>query len=225
MRSSGSPAVRTHRILLVDDHAAVRRGFALLVEQERDLKVCGEAGDPAEALRQAKRLHPDLVLVDLGLKEGSGLELIRHLREWRSDLLILVVSMHEESIFAERAMRAGAKGYIMKEETPECLIQAIRKVLSGKVYLSASASEELLERMVAGDPSRKDPIHSLSNRELVIFQAIGEGLSSQEIAEQLHLSVKTVETYRARIKVRLNLGSSADLLRHALRWTLERGSH
>jgi len=220
----GAPSVRPHRVLIIDDHAAVRRGFALLVEQERDMKVCGEAGDPEEAMRQAKRLHPDLVLVDLGLRDGSGLELIRQLREWRPELPILVVSMHEESIFAERAMRAGAMGYIMKEETPECLIRAIRKVLSGRVYLSESASEELLERIVVGDRAGNDPIHSLSNRELFIFQAIGEGLSSQEIAERLHLSVKTVETYRARIKERLNISSAADLLRHALRWTLDRRS-
>lgn len=219
------PAMRAHRVLIVDDHASVRRGLALLIDRERDLKVCGEASGVADAMRQARKLKPDMILVDLSLKEGSGLELIRNLKEWDSTLPILVVSMHDESIFAERAMRAGARGYIMKEETPECLIQAIRRVLSGKVYLSDDVSESLLEKMVGGEKARKDPIHTLTDRELMIFQAIGEGLSSLEIAERLHLSVKTIETYRARIKERLSLGTSADLLRYALRWTLERRSH
>ena len=222
MKNTQNAIARQRKVLLIDDHAAVRRGFAMIIEREKDLKVCGEAAGPADALRLAREHKPDLAMVDLGLKEGSGLDLIRRLKELDPSMVVLVVSMHDEEFFAERAMRAGAKGYVMKEESPERLIEAVRRVLSGKVYLSQPASELMLEKMVGNDRSKKDPIHSLSDRELVIFQAIGEGLSSNEIAERLHLSVKTVETYRARIKERLGLQSGAELLRCALRWTLER---
>jgi DNA-binding NarL/FixJ family response regulator len=217
-----APAAKVRRILLVDDHAAVRRGFALLIERESDLKVCGEASGPADGLREIRRLKPDLVLADLSLGEGSGLDFIQAVRRRFPKLPVLVVSMHEESLFAERALRAGANGYIMKEATPEGLLSAVRRVLDGRLYLSDATSESLLETLLGKSAPREDPFQKMSDRELQIFQSIGEGLSTTEIAENMHISAKTVDTYRARLKARLGLETSAELLRHAIRWNRER---
>jgi DNA-binding NarL/FixJ family response regulator len=210
------------RILLVDDHALMRRGLADLIGDQPDLEVCGEAADTAEGMMRVGSLRPDLVIVDLSLKTGHGLDLIRQLRARDEDCKVLVLSMHDEKLFAERALRAGAMGYVNKEEAPGKVIEAIRQVLSGKVSLSPAMTERLLQRATgSGDSNVHMPSELLSDRELTVFQMIGQGLPTREIAARLHLSIKTVETYREHIKAKLGLTNSAELSRHAAQWVLE----
>ena len=190
------------RILIVDDHPLVRTGFARLIGDTHDLKVCGEAADMATALKLIELLTPDLAIIDLSLSGGSGLDLIEHIRSRDSNFLMLVASMHEESLYAERVLAAGARGYINKQEAPEKIIRAIRHVLSGKVYLSEHMTERILNNMVQGRDDRRD-IDLLSNRELQVFEMIGHGISPGKMAEKLNLSIKTIETYQAHIKKKL----------------------
>jgi DNA-binding NarL/FixJ family response regulator len=219
-RKPNNPA----RILIVDDHPIVRRGLAQLIGDEPDLEVCGEAGDVPEALRLVNETQPDLVLIDISLRDGNGIELIKQLKSRDEGLRMLVSSMHDESLFAERCLRAGAKGYISKEEAAEKVVGAIRTVLQGKIYLSAYLADNLLHRMIGGEDSLEhSPIDSLSDRELEVFGLIGQGLTTRKIAEKLHLSPKTVETYRENIKSKLNLKNAAELNRHAVQWALENG--
>lgn len=219
-RKPSNPA----RILIVDDHPIVRRGLAQLIGDEADLEVCGEAGDVPEALRLVNDTQPDLVLIDISLRDGNGIELIKQLKSRDDGLRMLVSSMHDESLFAERCLRAGAKGYISKEEAAEKVVGAIRTVLQGKIYLSAYLADNLLHRMIGGEDSLEhSPIDSLSDRELEVFGLIGQGLTTRKIAEKLHLSPKTVETYRENIKSKLNLKNAAELNRHAVQWALENG--
>jgi DNA-binding NarL/FixJ family response regulator len=214
---------KKYRVLLVDDHPLVRRGVADVIARETDLELCGEAADVAEALAELDRTSPDVVVVDLSLKTGHGIELIEKIKARGTEVKTLVSSMHDESLFAERVLRAGAMGYITKQEPPEMLVKAIRQVLRGEVYLSQRMTNRLLRRVTAGTPTDEDPVHGLSNREVEVYEMIGQGLTIQQIAIRLHLSPKTVETHREKIKQKLNVKNSAELNRRAVQWVLERG--
>lgn len=211
------------RILIVDDHPLVRTGFAQLIGDCPDLEVCGEAGDMSQALIQIEACKPDLAIIDLSLAGGSGLDLIEHIRARDKKILMLVASMHDETLYAERVLAAGARGYINKQEAQERIIQAIRQVLSGKVYLSQHMTDRLLSGMVDANGEKRD-IDSLSNRELQVFELIGQGVATSQMAEQLNLSVKTIETHQAHIKKKLGLGSAHELNQRAIRWVMEQDS-
>lgn len=206
------------RIYIVDDHPIVRRGLRQLFEREPDFTVCGEAETVAQALLDVPRLSPDLVVSDLSLEGQGGLDLARHLAAHHPDLPVLIVSMHDEELYARRAIDAGARGYIMKRSTEDEVVQAARHVLTGRIYVSESIREEMLAAAPAGDGPSVSPLDVLSDRELEIFFLIGQGFAPRHIAEQLSLSVSTVEVYRERIKEKLNLKSSPLLLRYAIRW-------
>ncbi len=207
------------RILLVDDHPVVRDGLAQLINRSGDLTVCWEAGDATEALRALEETLPDLAIVDISLKGVDGLELIKQIRARWPALPILVLSMHNEELFAERVLRAGARGYIMKQEATRSVLTAIRKVLAGDVYLSGDLQAHLLRGFVGGKGGRGClPIDTLSDRELTVLELIGRGHSTRAIAEVLRLSIKTVESYRDHIKRKLNLGTSIQLVQYAVRW-------
>jgi len=211
------------RILIVDDHPLVRTGFAQLIGDCPDLEVCGEAADMAEALKQIDANSPDLAIIDLSLAGGSGLDLIEHIKARNKDIIMLVASMHDETLYAERVLAAGARGYINKQEAQDSIIRAIRQVLSGKVYLSEPMTERLLSGMFDVRLEKRD-IESLSNRELQVFELIGEGVASSQIATQLNLSVKTIETHQANIKKKLGLGSAHELNQRAIRWVMDHES-
>jgi len=211
------------RILIVDDHPLVRTGFAQLIGDCPDLEVCGEAGDMTEALNQIETTAPDLAIIDLSLAGGSGLDLIERIKSRNKEVLMLVASMHDETLYAERVLAAGARGYINKQEAQESIIQAIRRVLSGKVYLSQNMTDRLLSGMVDANGEKRD-IDSLSNRELQVFELIGQGVSTSQMAEQLNLSTKTIETHQAHIKKKLGLGSAHELAQRAIRWVMEQES-
>ena len=218
----GKLNTRKWKILIVDDHPIVRRGLVELIEEQSDLIVCGEADDAADALQMIDENPPDLLLVDISLKGMNGLELIKQLKSRDEDLKMLVSSMHDETLYAERALRAGAMGYINKNEATTTLVNAIRQALEGRVYLSNKMSERLLERVFLGQKKRDGwSIDTLTDRELEVFELIGQGLTTRQIAQRLHLSPKTVETYRDNIKSKLNLGTSSELVRHAVKWALE----
>ncbi|MBU1170134.1 MAG: response regulator transcription factor [Proteobacteria bacterium] len=207
------------RIFIVDDHPVFRKGLAQLINEESDLMVCGEAEDVTEARRALEKNKPDMVIVDITLKDKSGLDLIRFLRDNHGDIPVLVVSMHEESLYGVRAMKAGARGYIMKAEMTENVIQAIRQVLSGKIYASHDMISSLMGMLGRKAVTSSDPVQSLSDRELEVFQLIGKGYGRKEIAEILGVSVKTVGSYREYIKRKLNVKNSPELVKHAIRWT------
>jgi DNA-binding NarL/FixJ family response regulator len=211
------------RVLLVDDHPIVRQGLANLIDQEGDLLVCGQASEPQQALRAVVDCQPDIALVDISLGDVSGLELIKDFRSHAPDLPILVLSMHDEGFYAERALRAGAKGYVMKQEATEKVMTAIRKVLSGEIYVSEAMAARMLTQFVGAPPGEGDesPIARLSDRELEVFTMIGRGLGTREIAGKLYLSVKTVEAHREHIKDKLRLKSGVELMRHAVQYVLE----
>jgi DNA-binding NarL/FixJ family response regulator len=211
-----SPAFR---VFIVDDHPLVRRGLVSLVGDEPGLTVCGEIGTMEGALPQILQERPDLVIVDLSLKDGHGLDLIKQVRDADNSIRTLALSIHDASIFAERSLQAGAAGYLNKSCANEELAQAIRQVLDGRIYLSAADSEWLLRRVSQGETSTPD-VEKLSDRELAVFQRIGEGLTTRQIADQLTLSHKTVETHRERIKKKLGLTNSATLMRRAVEWVL-----
>jgi DNA-binding NarL/FixJ family response regulator len=213
------------RILIIDDHPLVRKGLRQLIEDEPDLQVCGEASSADEAVGMLDRCRPDLMIVDLSLKDSSGLELIKRVKARNADVRMLVSSMHDESLYAERVLNAGALGFVSKQEAMEKVIEAIRCVLSGRVYVSAAMQDLLLRRLVVdgGPAPDRSPIETLSDRELEVFELIGRGRGTREIARQLHLSVKTVETYREHIKGKLNLRSASELVSRAVQWVLERG--
>jgi DNA-binding NarL/FixJ family response regulator len=212
-------------VLIVDDHPAVREALAIRIASQPDLKVCGEAADAVEALQLVETANPDVAVIDIGLKTSSGIELIRRIKSRKAPLRMLVWSMYSESLYAERALRAGAMGYITKEQATSTIIEAIRQVLQNKVYLSASMADKLLKRTVgrAAADTSGSPIDTLSDRELEVFRRIGQGLKTQDIAVQLHLSPRTVETYRDRIRQKLNLSGSSELVRSAVQWALENG--
>ncbi len=212
------------KILIVDDHPLVREGLADLVNKEKDLVVCGQAEDAYQAMEAIRELKPDMVIVDISLKETSGLELIKDIKIQHPGLPVLTLSMHEESVYAERALRAGAKGYIMKREATKKVVTAIRKVLRGQLYLSEKMMTRLVRKFVDGKPEAgTSPIDCLTDRELEVFSLLGRGNGTRQISEQLHLSVKTIETYRSRIKEKLNLTSASELLQHAFQWVNSEG--
>ncbi|MCW5570091.1 MAG: response regulator transcription factor [Steroidobacteraceae bacterium] len=221
MSRNAEPARR--RVLIVDDHPIVRHGLARMIEASPDLAVCGEVETVADAKHAIRTLEPDVVIVDLTLGQGDGLELVRDVRAQRSGLPMLVLSMHEESIYAERMLAAGARGYIMKEAASDQLLIALRRVLAGKVYLSEALTARLRARGAASTgETTEDPLRRLSNREMQVLGKLGRGLSSRAIATDLTLSVKTVESHRQSIKRKLNLTNNAQLLQYAL--TLDRTS-
>lgn len=210
---------RKKRILVVDDHPIMRDGISQLINQQADLEVCGGASSGPEALEALSAAAPDLLLVDISLAGMDGIELIKTVRKREPRLPMLVLSMHEEALYAERAVRAGARGYVMKHASSDTLLEAMRKVLAGKVALSPAMTDKLLEKLtpggLAGDES---PMARLSDRELEIFKMIGHGLRPQRIAEELCVSVKTVETYYSRIKQKLDIKDASELLRMAIAW-------
>ena len=204
-------------VLLVDDHPIVRQGLAQLISQEPDLAVCGQAEDAASALRTISSLRPDIVILDISLNGPDGLSLLKDIRLSDSTLPVLILSMHDEALYAERALRAGANGYIMKQEATEKVLEAIRRILTGDIYVSDHISKRLLKQIVTS-PSEGSPIEALSDRELTVFRLIGQGRGTREIADDLHVSVKTVESYQAHIKEKLSLKNSRELVQHAFQW-------
>jgi DNA-binding NarL/FixJ family response regulator len=211
------PSPCCNRILIVDDHPMMREGLRTLISRERDLAVCGEAETAGQALDAVANLKPDLVLADISLPGRNGVELIKEIRALQPVVLILVISMHDESLYAERILRAGARGYIMKQESGPTMIQAIRQVLAGRIYLSGKMSARILEN-VTGKRAKASSIERLSDREFEVFQLIGRGKSTVQIAEELHLSTKTVEAHRARVKEKLDLQTMTELISFASRW-------
>lgn len=207
------------KIIVVDDHPIMRKGLAETLNAEHGYQVVGQFDKAEEVLQKYDQINPDLAIIDISLPGMSGLELIKHLISRDENLKVLVVSRHEEELYAERVLRAGAKGYIMKQEAGEDLISAIRKILRGGIYVSDEVSEKLLLGMAKGrEEVGSSPIDLLSDRELEVFELTGKGNVTREIAERLHLSVKTVESYRARIKTKLNLDNATELMLHAVRW-------
>lgn len=224
MNKKKQPAPARKCILIVDDHPAVREALAIRISKTTDLEVCGEAEDVASATSLAASLQPDVIIIDLTLKHGSdGIDLIKRIKTRNPNARMLVWSMHSESIYAQRALRAGALGYITKEQATDRIVEAIREVLDGKVYLSPAMTENVLRYSVGkkGKQVARPAIDSLSDRELEVFRQIGRGAKTKEIAAVMHLSVKTVETYRVRIREKLGLNSGSELAHHAILWSLE----
>jgi DNA-binding NarL/FixJ family response regulator len=219
-RENGGDGRKPAKVLIVDDHPVVREGLTALISAQPGLVVCGGAESPTEAIRLFEETAPDLVIVDISLKGGDGIELIKRIKTRNESARILVSSMHDESLYAERALRAGSMGYIGKQESTSKIIAAIRGVLDGRVYLSERMADRLLHRVVSGR-EEGSPIESLTDRELQVFDLIGQGLNTRQIANRLHLSSKTVETYRGRIRAKLNLGPGFELTRFAMQWVLE----
>ena len=221
----GGKKQKRARVLIVDDHPAVREALALRIGRQSDLEVCGEAADTSEALRLVAETRPDVAVVDISLKAGNGIDLIKRIKDRNDHVRILVWSMHSESLYAERALRAGALGYINKEQATDRIVEAIRRVLEGRVYLSEAMTERLLQRAVGGarEEVARSPLDVLADRELEVLRLIGEGVKTAEIAERLHLSVKTVETYRDRIRQKLDLSDGTELAHYATQWVLENG--
>jgi DNA-binding NarL/FixJ family response regulator len=215
---------RIARILIVDDHPVVREGLALRISSQPDMEVCGEAADIASALQLVADTKPDVAVVDIALKDGNGIDLIKRIRAHEGSVRILVWSMYNESLYAERALRAGAMGYLNKEQATD-RIDVIRRVLEGKICLSDPLAEQLLSRTLGhGAPDlQRSPVETLSDRELEVFRLIGLGLGTQGISDKMRVSPKTVETYRARIKEQLNIASAPGLARRAVQWVVENG--
>lgn len=211
-------ARRRTRILVVDDHPIVRLGIRQMLAAEPDLDVCAEAESADAAKQLIVDAHPDLAIIDLSLAEGTGLDLIRSLRESMPTMPVLVLSMHDEALFAERVLRAGARGYIMKREAITGLVRAIRHVLSGRIYVSEGMAQAVLERLGHDGAAPDNPLANLTDRELEVFDLIGRGQSTGAIAEQMGVSIKTIETYRSNIKTKLNLKDATDLIRFAATW-------
>ena len=216
-RSMPAPAKRT--ILIVDDHPMFRRGLASLIESEPDLAVCGQAGNSTAALQAVQQSQPDLVIVDLALGESDGLDLVKEMKRRHPGIPTLVLSMHDEAVYAERSLRAGARGYVTKQQLDETVLVAIRRLLAGETYMSGTLEERLAARYVAGRTLATDsPLEALSDRELQVFRLIGQGRSTRQIAETLHLSIKTIETHREHIKQKLMVGSATELAHRATQW-------
>jgi len=215
---------RKRKVFLVDDHPMVRERLAELIGQEADLEVCGEAEDAVTAVKSIGALQPDLAIVDITLKDTYGIELVKTLRERESHIPVLVLSMHDESLYGERAIRAGARGYLNKQEASKKVITAIRTILAGDVYASDKMKSAMLQKMSGGHGAAgASPTDALSDRELEVFQLLGQGLAVRQIAEMLFVSPKTVEAHREHIKEKMNFKSSAELLRYAIQYTMKEG--
>src|SRR5580704_11209286 len=209
-------------VFVVDDHPLLRQGLALLINQQQDLEVSGEAEEAHAAMQAIARKIPDILIVDISLNGPDGLELLKNIRASHPDLPVLILSMHDEAIYAERALRARANGYIMKQEATEKVLVAVRRILNGEVYLSDRMANKMLRQYIGGTPAAiQSRISALSDRELEVFCLIGEGRGTREIAEELHLSIKTVETYQAHIKEKLSLHSGRELIQHAIQWKID----
>ncbi len=207
------------RIFIVDDHPLVREWLATLINQQSDLKVCGEAGSASEGIQLIPAAKPHVAVVDISMEGGSGIELIKDLKALCPEVAVIVLSMHDEGLYRERALRAGARGYVMKREATKTILQAIRCVLEGKLYLSDKLARKLAGELVEGKKAETaSPVELLSDRELEVFQLLGRGLGTRQIAEEMHVSFRTVQTFSARIKEKLNLASATELLRVAMRW-------
>ena len=211
------------RVFLVDDHAMFREGMRQLIEREPDLTVCGDVADADEAMREIREKKPDLVIADISLSGTTGIDLIKNIKAEFEDLPVLVVSMHEESLYAERALRAGAMGYVMKQEPAKAVKLAIRKVLGGDIHLSDKMSATMLAKFMLGSRTNQpeSPIEKLSDRELEVFRMLGEGKATRQIAEELNLTITTINSFRNRIKEKLNLKNSTELILHAVQWVRE----
>ncbi|QXD33421.1 MAG: DNA-binding response regulator [Verrucomicrobia bacterium TMED71] len=209
----------TTRIYIVDDHPLVRQGLSQIVASEADMEICGEAEDSPAAIRGVGEANPDAIIVDISLKGANGIELIKNLKAIHDDIPILVFSMHDETIYAQRALRAGAKAYVMKKESPSKVIDAIRKIIQGEIYVSPSVADQVLHQIVNGPGNvSTSPVDRLTDRELEVVQLIGRGLSSREVAESLHLSVKTIESHRAHVKEKLSLRNATELVQFSVQW-------
>jgi DNA-binding NarL/FixJ family response regulator len=207
------------KILLVDDHPLVREGVANLINQQPDLEVCGEAGNEPQALQLIGATGPDVAVVDISLANGSGLELVKSIKALHPAVAVLVLSMHDESLYAERALRAGARGYVMKSEAAKKVIAGVRAVLAGQLYVSEKIAALMAEKFVEGrTAAAASPVEQLSDRELEVFQLLGRGQSTRQIADHLHVGFKTVQAYSARIKEKLKLANATELLREAMHW-------
>lgn len=202
----------------MDDHPLVREWLTNLIHQQDDLAVCGESESAPTAISAVASAKPDLVIADINLKNSSGIELIKNLKESHPDVPVLVLSMHDESLYAERVFRAGAHGYVNKRETAQKMIEAIRRVLEGKLYVSEKTAEILAGKTIRGQSVSRSAIELLSDRELEVFDKLGQGISTRQIAEDFRVSIKTVQEYCARIKEKLNLNNATELLREAVRW-------
>ena len=217
-----SPAGTPKRVFIVDDHPMVREHLALLIEQQPDMRVCGEAVDLARALEGIGLTRPDIAIIDISLSSSNGLDLIKEIKSREWSVPILVLSMHEDGLYAERALRAGALGYINKQESSKNILMAIRRVIDGQIHVSPEISDILLKRAISGTMTTDiSPVASLADRELDVFLLIGRGLSTRKIAEPLGLSIKTVETYRGRIKEKLLIADGVQLMRRAMQWVEE----
>jgi DNA-binding NarL/FixJ family response regulator len=218
------PSFAETRVLIVDDHPFMRRGLAQTINDQPGLEVCGEAGSVAEALKIMESCSPHLAVVDISLGAESGIELIQVIRERWPSIKVLVSSMHDETLFAERALRAGALGFVNKGEPPAVFVAALQRVSSGQIYLSERMTNRMLDQVLTDKlESNRSPIETLSNRELEVFEMIGKGMSTKQIAARLGLSPKTIETYREHIKQKLNLSNATELTRNAVQWVLEQG--
>jgi DNA-binding NarL/FixJ family response regulator len=223
---ASQPDYPKRKVFVVDDHPLVREWLTNLINQQSDLLVCGEAASAAEAMQAIAASNPEVAIVDISLKDSSGIELIKDLKRSCPALVVLVLSMHDESLYAERALRAGAKGYIMKRETTRKVVEALRRVLEGKFYISEAVAEAITARVAEGkNPVPRSPIEQLSDRELAVFNLLGEGRGTRQIAETLRVSLKTVQAYCARIKEKLNLHSGSELVRAAVRYNESNASN
>jgi DNA-binding NarL/FixJ family response regulator len=220
-----APGRSRRRVLIVDDHPIVRQGLRRLIDQESDLLVCGEADNARDAKIAIRELNPDAVIVDISLKQGDGIEIVKDARAHYPQLAILVLSMHDETIYAERLLAAGANGYIMKQAASDQFLIALRRVLGGSIYVSEAVGSSMIQKFAAGGTYvSANPIDQLSNRELQILQMIGRGLSTREAAVALNLSIKTVESHRQRIKRKLSLATGSQLVQYAVNWFSGRDS-
>ena len=212
------------KIIIVDDHPIVREGFKKLIDSEEGFTVVGTAEDAPEAIELITALKPDVAMVDLSLKEGSGIELIKDLQSIAPEVQVLVVSLHDEEIYAERVLRAGARGFIMKAEAVDDIVTAVKKVAAGEIYLSGRMQARMIEILARGKRNNEvNPVDILSDRELEVFQMIGKGLNTRIIADQLNLSVKTIETYKSHLKVKLELSNGTELIQRAVEWNMKDG--
>lgn len=218
--SDGAGSKSVFKILIVDDHPIVRQGLTEMISQQADLKVCGYAHNTERALPQIREQKPDLVLLDISLADGHGIELLKSIKIEFPKLIVLILSMHDENVFGIRALRAGAAGYVMKQASPEHVLAAIRKTLDGEIYVSENLQRRMVQQFRgARVPRTGSPLEDLSDRELEVFGLLGKGMTTRQIAEHLHLSIKTIESHRAKIKEKLSLKNSMELLQHAIQWS------
>jgi DNA-binding NarL/FixJ family response regulator len=209
------------RVIVVDDHPIVRQGLAQMINREPDLLVCGEAEEARSALQLISSLQPDIVVIDISLNGPGGLEILKTIRQTDPKLRVLILSMHDEMVYAERSLRAGANGYIMKQEATELVLVALRRILGGEVYVSNRVANRMLRQLVGGAATAgKSTVDDLTDRELEVFRLIGEGHGTRQISDELHLSVKTVETYQSHIKEKMGLRNARELVQYAIQWVI-----